>query len=197
MTYDVLIIDRSELIRVGLKKALAQAISVGNIHQTNDPCSLCQRLEKDNVDLLLCNTSFYREIKCELLKQEDFKIYTIGIVTSTIDENVISYFDELIYLNDTIEKIAQKIEMLLEKEHQSSSKAKPDISDRERDVLRLIAKGLFNKEISDQLFISIHTVITHRKNIAHKLGIKSASGLTVYAILNNLIAPDELRSMLK
>jgi DNA-binding CsgD family transcriptional regulator len=51
----------------------------------------------------------------------------------------------------------------------------------------LVAKGLANKEIADKLNISIHTVMSHRKNIAHKTGIKSVAGLTVYALLNNLL----------
>lgn len=66
------------------------------------------------------------------------------------------------------------------------------LSDREKDIVALVAKGLTNKEIANQLFISIHTVITHRKNIGRKLGIKSASGITVYAILNKLIEMKDL-----
>ena len=53
--------------------------------------------------------------------------------------------------------------------------------------MQLVALGNSNKEIAEKLFISIHTVISHRKNITEKLGIKSISGLTVYAILNKLI----------
>jgi len=87
--------------------------------------------------------------------------------------------------------------MLVEKEHVPAAKLSTDLSDREREVLHLIAKGYSHKEISDELFISIHTVVTHRKNISQKLGIKSASGLTVYAILNNLIAPEEMQNMLQ
>ncbi len=59
------------------------------------------------------------------------------------------------------------------------------LSDRELDVLKLVAVGFSNKEIAEKLFISIHTVMSHRKNITEKLGIKSISGLTVYAIINN------------
>lgn len=62
-----------------------------------------------------------------------------------------------------------------------------DLSDRELDVLKLVAKGFSSKDIADKLFISIHTVISHRKNITDKLGIKSISGLTVYAILNKYV----------
>jgi DNA-binding CsgD family transcriptional regulator len=54
-------------------------------------------------------------------------------------------------------------------------------------VLVLVAKGLLNKEIADKLNISINTVITHRKNITRKTGIKTTPGLTVYAILNDLV----------
>lgn len=84
-----------------------------------------------------------------------------------------------------IEKIRTKIE---ETDIIANTKF---ISERERDVIKLIAKGLTNKEIADQLFISPHTVITHRKNITNKLNIKSISGLTVYAILNNIITIEE------
>lgn len=62
-----------------------------------------------------------------------------------------------------------------------------ELSDREKDVLVEVANGLSNKEIADKLFISIHTVISHRKNISRKLNIHSTSGLTIYAIVNNLV----------
>lgn len=61
------------------------------------------------------------------------------------------------------------------------------LSNREIDVLKLVALGFANKEIADKLFVSIHTVMSHRKNITEKLGIKSISGLTVYAIISNYI----------
>lgn len=62
-----------------------------------------------------------------------------------------------------------------------------DVTDREREIIKLVASGFTNKQIADQLFLSIHTVITHRKNISAKLGIKSISGLTIYAVLNGII----------
>ena len=63
------------------------------------------------------------------------------------------------------------------------------LSQRETEVLRLVASGCINKEIAHRLNISINTVLTHRKNITAKLGIKSVSGLTFYAMMNGLIAP--------
>ena len=61
------------------------------------------------------------------------------------------------------------------------------LSDREKDVLIQVVKGLSNKEIADVLCISTHTVISHRKNITRKLNIHSTAGLTIYAIVNKLI----------
>ncbi|MFA5497079.1 MAG: helix-turn-helix transcriptional regulator [Bacteroidales bacterium] len=67
-----------------------------------------------------------------------------------------------------------------------------ELSKREKEVLTEIAKGYTNKEIADRLFISVHTVMTHRKNIMHKLKIHSLSGLTIYALLNNLVDPNQI-----
>lgn len=61
------------------------------------------------------------------------------------------------------------------------------LSDRERDVIICVVQGMSNKEIADHLFISTNTVITHRRNIARKLQIHSAAGLTIYAIVNGLV----------
>ena len=62
-----------------------------------------------------------------------------------------------------------------------------DLSAREIEVLVLITKGLINKEIADKLNISLTTVISHRKNITEKLGIKSVSGLTIYAVMHGYV----------
>lgn len=67
------------------------------------------------------------------------------------------------------------------------------LSAREREIIVCVVKGLTNKQIADALCISTHTVITHRRNIAAKLQIHSAAGLTIYAIVNNLVELSEIR----
>jgi DNA-binding NarL/FixJ family response regulator len=62
------------------------------------------------------------------------------------------------------------------------------LTSRELEVLQLVAYGLLNKQIADKLSISMHTVISHRKNITRKLQIKTVAGLTIYALLNGLIS---------
>ena len=67
-----------------------------------------------------------------------------------------------------------------------------ELSAREIEVLVLITTGLINKEIADKLNIGLTTVITHRKNITEKLGIKSVSGLTIYAVMNGYVEADRI-----
>ena len=67
------------------------------------------------------------------------------------------------------------------------------LSDREKDIIIGITKGMSNKEIADELFLSVHTVTTHRRNICNKLQIHSTAGLIIYAIANNLIHVKEIQ----
>lgn len=67
------------------------------------------------------------------------------------------------------------------------------LSQREKEIIVCVVKGLTNKQIAEELFISTHTVITHRRNIAAKLQIHSAAGLTIYAIVNKLVELSEIK----
>ncbi len=68
-----------------------------------------------------------------------------------------------------------------------------ELSEREKDVLIQVVRGLSNKEIADVLCISMHTVISHRKHITSKLNIHSTAGLTIYAIVNKLVDINSLK----
>ena len=100
--------------------------------------------------------------------------------------------------SETIERDASKDKVmpLLEKVLQAYSNTgrgnSAILSERETEVLKQVAMGYTNQQIARRLFISKHTVISHRKNITAKLGIKTVSGLTVYAVLNNLIPKDQI-----
>lgn len=66
------------------------------------------------------------------------------------------------------------------------------LSQREREIIKCIARGMANKETADRLCLSVHTVTTHRRNLCAKLGIKSAAGLTIFAILHHLVDLNEV-----
>jgi regulator of cell morphogenesis and NO signaling len=67
------------------------------------------------------------------------------------------------------------------------------LSDREREVIRLVAMGLSNKEIAEKMFIAVNTVMTHRRNISRKLDIHATAGLTIYAIVNGIINVEDVK----
>lgn len=76
--------------------------------------------------------------------------------------------------------------------HRNNFVQRNELSSREIEVLVLIAKGFINKEIAEKLNIGITTVISHRKNITEKLGMKSVSALTIYAVMNGYIEADRI-----
>ncbi len=89
--------------------------------------------------------------------------------------------------------IIERIGTILSSLSSASRQADPvNLSPREIEVLRLLATGHISKEIADRLSISINTVLSHRKNITAKLGIKSISGLGIYAVMNGLVSDRDI-----
>lgn len=82
---------------------------------------------------------------------------------------------------------------LSEEQNENNEMPKTDLlSDREKEIVACVAKGLSNKEIAEYLFLSINTVTTHRRNIAKKLSIHSSAGITIYAIVNHLVKIEDV-----
>lgn len=111
----------------------------------------------------------------------------VGLQTIPMDDEQKKQYDALIGLNDDPVLIVRKLRGSLESRQDNPETEEYDLSAREKEILVCVAKGMLNKEIADACNLSIHTVITHRKNITRKTGIKTVAGLTVYALLNNLI----------
>jgi len=79
------------------------------------------------------------------------------------------------------------IDIISEKDNDEHGCGGISLSEREIEIIKLIADGLTNKEIADKLCLSTHTVNTHRKNIMNKLGIKNTAGIVIYAVKENII----------
>ena len=111
----------------------------------------------------------------------------VALQTTLTDDEILRQYDESISLFDAPTTIIRKLRTALEGRQETPKSEGEELSGREKEILVCVAKGMLNKEIADQFNISIYTVITHRKNITRKTGIKTVAGLTVYALLNNLI----------
>ena len=111
--------------------------------------------------------------------------YTLISVMSDLWHTEQDFADHCAIEDDILRPAMTKIQPHTHRRHQMPETE--ELSDRERDVLIQVVRGLSNKEIADVLCISMHTVISHRKNIARKLNIHSTAGLTIYAIVNKLV----------
>lgn len=111
----------------------------------------------------------------------------VALQTVQMEDEVWRQYDDVVNIYDAPPVIIKKLRTVLKSRQESPRSDSQELSLREKEILVCVAKGMLNKEIADLYNISIYTVITHRKNITRKTGIKTVAGLTVYALLNNLI----------
>lgn len=122
----------------------------------------------------------------------------IGLITAFYNRDICTRFTDCIYLNDNRAMLISIIKKhLSQKNTNNTDNEQTSLTEREKDILKLLVVGKANKEIADKLFISIHTVISHRKNITAKLGIKSAAALAIYAVANNIIDINNSMTLIK
>ena len=104
-----------------------------------------------------------------------------------MNEDILRQYDGAFSLYDEHSLIIRKIRNAIDSRQVEPGQESGELSAREKEILVCVAQGMLNKEIADKFNLSIYTVISHRKNITRKTGIKTVAGLTVYALLNNLI----------
>jgi two-component system, NarL family, response regulator NreC len=177
-----IIIHKSPVIHNGLNSIL-QSLKV-DVREIVLICPDSRVIREWNDLIVLIDVKYQDIIQAHQAALKRSNTLIIGLDFSETPLVNTVYFDEVIFKSDNQGEITGKIERHLASLHTGSSNR---ISSREREILKLVASGHSNKQIAARLFISIHTVITHRKNITMKLGIKSISGLTLYAIINNII----------
>ena len=118
----------------------------------------------------------------------------IALLYNIIDQPVLNQYDEYISIFITQDELLLKLERLQNLSLEIPAKEEQQsLSAREKEIVVCVVKGMTNREIADKLFLSTHTVVTHRRNISRKLQVRSASGLTVYAIVNKLVKLNEVK----
>lgn len=187
----ILIIEPSVLISEGLRHVIDNFAGY-------DVCGIIRNQEGDieakiddfNADLVIADPSVFdnrdRAGAHDMIKGIA-NVPVMALISTAVDAAYASTYEGAIYLSDTSDDIEQKISTVMKAAPADQKGDGEELSSREKEILVCVAKGMLNKEIADHFNISIYTVITHRKNITRKTGIKTVAGLTVYALLNNLI----------
>jgi DNA-binding NarL/FixJ family response regulator len=192
----IAIVEPSIMLRTGLEQMLHELPDADVIFSTDNLNSLYARINALRPDILIVNPLLFDYVKRATIRAEFDNLPNlriIGLITSYIESQHQRQFAGVIELNDDFQRVKSTLSQVTNT--LQSEADEPDtapLSDREKDVLVCLSKGLKNNEIADTLNISVHTVITHRKNIVRKTGIKSVAALTVYAILNNLIEEKDI-----
>jgi DNA-binding NarL/FixJ family response regulator len=185
---NIAIAEPSDIVYEGLFNLLMKWDNSYYIYRITSLNDLMNYHEKVNFSSVIINPSIIQNKNREFqkLRKQFIGSKFLALVYSIFEDSLLNLFDSRLSINDGIEIIASKIldhSYSIGDEDQSIS----ELTEREKEVLILLTQGLANKEIADKLHISVHTVISHRKNISERTGIKSLSGLTIYAISKNII----------
>lgn len=186
---DVIIIEKSFLIRFALKQLIQEITARCYWHELTGFEELRNIGLNTSQPLLIINTHLLPSNYKILLDKMNFP--GLRVVLFSYDAETKYSNEMVIYLDEGGKDILEKLKSVLVQEPGKIHDSKI-LSERETDVLRCVALGMTNREIADRLFLSTHTVITHRKNISAKLGIKTIAGFTMYALLNNIIMPNDV-----
>ncbi|MBR6721199.1 MAG: response regulator transcription factor [Alistipes sp.] len=182
--YHIAIVESSPIILAGVEAILSQGGDVDVVLKCSSLSELAARMRGVDIDVVLVSVVQSSEIASF---SELYDVPLVGMQSALCAPDILRRYASVVTLyssyDELIAAVRQAVDSPVEKSHADSH----ELSERERDVLVLVARGYTNKEIASELNISPHTVISHRKNIVHKTGIRSVAGLTVYAVLNRLI----------
>lgn len=216
---NVVLADSSDLLRLGIRSLLKSEMDIEVIGEAHNGEELLGLLKSFKADLLIIDYTA-QGFSVDNIAQIRNRDSEIGILAITPDQSAVVLVDALragvtsyVKKDCSFPEILDAVKstnqgnrffcgQILESIQQANLNVDdldPDaftcdpvlISKRESEIIVLIAEGKTNQQIADQLFLSAHTVNTHRKNIMSKLGVKNTAGIVMYAVKTNLISPNK------
>lgn len=185
-TLKVAILEPSPIIRAGIE-SLLKKISGYKMQIKAIKEDISNELANIDVDIIFANPSY---IGLNPKKTYDIanSVKIVAISKGDIPLDLYNEYDELLSIWSDIDGIEELINKIFDQDSNEENKIDAQsLTPREREIIICVAKGMKNKVIASELYLSTHTVITHRRNISKKLGIHSTSGLTMYAVMNKLV----------
>lgn len=192
----IAVAEPSLIIRNGMLSVLKRLSGLNiQIVEIPDVSKLDMILRMQHPDILIINPMLLGVFSLQQIKGDvEFrKLKCVALQISLTDREAMKDYDQTISVYDTAEQIKEKIQQLQVELSEGDEEPTEQLSTREKEIIVCVVKGMTNKQVADQLCLSIHTVITHRRNIAAKLQIHSSAGLTIYAIVNKLVELNEIK----
>lgn len=187
----ILIVEPSEIVTEGVKHFLSGDACFNVLAPLHDTQNLAARVMSSHPDILLLDPVLLaapaRPFLAQLQQQRP-GMAMVALVCHYVEPSLLSAFCAVLDISVAGNRVAGLLAETVGNNNNEEVRSENfELSDREIEVLVLVAKGFSSKEIADKLNISVHTVNTHRKNITHKTGIRSVAGLAVFAMLHNLM----------
>ncbi len=198
----LLVADDHPMILDGLKTSLSREDTIDIVAQAQNGAEVLDLLGKHTIDVILLDINMpgmngfetlnkivpdYPDVKIIILSMYDKPEFIHSLVENGASGYLLKNTDreEMIYAIQKVNNgniyFSEDVKRILRKEEVAASHHE-NLTKREKEILRLIAQEKTTSEIAEMLFISTHTVDTHRKNLLSKLGVKNAAGLVKFAI---------------
>ena len=183
----IVLVEPSLILRSGMSYVLRRLTTFDvQVVETGETEQLEELIAEAAPDVLIINPSLTDEEMLRELQQKSLRLIAFQ------SARLMQRFDAVVSIYDTAEQIKEKLRSVCNSRDGEASQEL--LSAREKEIIVGVVKGLTNKQIAERLFISAHTVITHRRNIAAKLQIHSPAGLTIYAIVNKLVELNDVKN---
>ena len=215
----IVLADTNELIRLGIRVLLKSELNCDIVGEAGNSGELLQILEAFDVNVVIVDfTSAGFDIGDLVVMKREFPSVQILAITpdqsaqvlvDALRSGITSYVKKDCSFTEILEAVKETnvgnkffCGQILETIHEANLNVEDIdlealsceavlISKRECEIITLIAEGFTNAQIADKLFLSAHTINTHRKNIMAKLGVKNTAGIVMYAVKTNLISPNK------
>lgn len=215
----VLIADSSELVRIGLRSVFANTKNIEVVGEAILGSELSSKINSCHPDVVVIDytsADFNLDVIPDAIQNnKDVKfvaithIHTGNSIINAIKSGIISHVKKDCGIEEIVDSVIETSKGnkffcgtlldIIKKESIDIEKISTDnltcapvvLSERELEIISLIADGYTNQQVAEKLFLSAHTVNTHRKNIMSKLGVNNTAGIVMYAVKANLVSPNK------
>lgn len=183
----------SAVISAGLSAIIAGVTDVSVACHDMWGTDLSREIKTRRPSLLLVDPMVVDADMLETLKEaQENRLLLAGVCACVLPVEIARRYDEILSIYDSAEMLVSLLRRIASTG--DATERVRELSPREKTVVVGVVKGLSNKEIAEEMHVSVNTVMTHRRNIAAKLHIHSAAGLTIYAIVSKLVRLDDVKA---
>lgn len=191
-TTQIVVADNSAVVRHGIMTLLRQCHGLDcDISEVTTIEQLQAIAATHNNVIVIINPLLGHQMDMAQLRLQSDGVQLVALISTVVGHQHLAGYDARITIEDSADDIAHKLRQLIDR-HNQPHHSNVSLTEREKQVTLCAIRGMTNRAIAQQLGLSIHTVITHRRNINHKFKVHTTSALTISALKSGLVTLDDL-----